>query len=71
VGLEIFSVTIKQSIGFVMVLIIMLCTLLGIGGVWGIIQGETAWQLFGTLVVVAIGLGTSGAMIDRFFKDSK
>lgn len=62
--------TIKQAIGCFMILIVMLCTLLGIGGVWGVIQGDTAWQLFWTLVVVAIGCGTSGAMIDRFFKDS-
>lgn len=62
--------TIKQAIGTAMILIVMLCTLLGIGGVWGVIKGDTAWQLFGTLVVVAIGLGTSGLMIDRFFRDS-
>jgi hypothetical protein len=62
--------TIKQMIGTGMIAIVMFCTLLGIGGVWGVIKGETAWQLFYTLIVVAVGLGTSGVMIDRFFKDS-
>lgn len=60
--------TVKQIIGSLMILIILACTMLGIGGIWGVIGGDTAWQLFYTLVVVAIGLGTAGGMIDRFFR---
>lgn len=60
--------TIKQAIGSLMIMIVLACTVLGIGGIWGVIRGDTAWQLFYTLVVVAIGLGTAGGMIDRFFR---
>jgi hypothetical protein len=60
--------TIKKNLGVVFIGIVLACTVLAIGGVWGFIQGETAWQLFGTLVVVAIGLGAAGGLIDKFFK---
>jgi hypothetical protein len=52
-----------------MIFIVLLCTLLGVGGIWGFIEGDTAWQCFWTLVVVAIGLSAASGMIDVFFKD--
>jgi len=59
----------KQTIGSLMILIVLACTLLGVGGIWGFVNGDTAWQCFWTLVVVAIGLGTASGMIDVYFKD--
>ena len=60
----------KQIIGTLMIAIVLACTMLGVAGVWGLIEGDTAWQCFWTLVVVAIGLGTSSGMIDVFFKET-
>lgn len=59
----------KQIIGSCMIFIVLICTLLGVGGIWGFVEGDTAWQCFWTLVVVAIGLGVASSMIDVYFKD--
>lgn len=61
--------TIKQSIGVLMILTVIATTLLSVLGIWGVLSGEVAVQLVITLVVVAGGLGVSAAMLDRFFKD--
>lgn len=61
--------TVKQKLGIVFILIILLCTLLGVAGVWGLVEGETAWQIFWTLCICALGLGTAAGMMDTFFKD--
>lgn len=61
--------TIKQKLGFAFIAIILLCTCLGVAGVWGLIEGNTAWQFFWTLVILALGLGTAAGMMDTFFKD--
>jgi len=63
--------TTKQTIGSLMILIVLLCTILGICGIWGLVNGDTAWQIFWSLVVVAIGLGTATYMIEVYFKDRK
>lgn len=63
--------TVKQKLGIAFIVIILLCTMLGIAGVWGFIQGETGWQIFSTLVVCAIGLGAAAGMMDVFFKDKQ
>lgn len=60
----------KQVIGATIIFIVLLCTLLAIGGIWGLVDGDTAWQLFWTLCVVAIGLGTAGHLGDVYFKDA-
>ena len=60
---------IKQAIGTTMIVIVLLCTVLGVCGVWGFVEGDTAWQLFWTLLVVAIGLSAASGMIDVFFSD--
>lgn len=62
--------TIKQWIALVIIAIILACTMLGIAGVWGLINGDTAWQVFATLLVCAVGLGTAASVIDTFFKDT-
>jgi membrane-associated protease RseP (regulator of RpoE activity) len=59
---------IKKKMGVAFVAIVLACTALGVAGVWGAIKGDTAWQIFATLVVCAIGLGTSAAMMGHFFK---
>jgi hypothetical protein len=60
---------IKQILGTLFILTVLTCTLFGVLGIWGFIQGDTVYQLVGTLLVVAVGLGVSGSMIDQFFKD--
>ena len=62
--------SLKQILGSLFILTVLGCTVLSVLGIWGIIQGDTVWQLVFTLVVVAIGLGVSGGMIDKFFKDA-
>ena len=57
----------KQVIGTAMITIVLICTLLGIGGMWGMVESEVAWRVFGTLVVVAVGLGVAAKMIGVFF----
>jgi hypothetical protein len=59
---------IKSKMGVAFVAIVLACTVLGVAGVWGFVSGDTAWQIFSTLVVCAIGLGTSAAMMGHFFK---
>lgn len=53
-----------------MIVIVLLCTVLGVCGIWGLVDGDTAWQIFWTLCVVAIGLGTATFMIEIYFKDT-
>ena len=59
---------IKNILGTLMVAIILGCTVLGVAGVWGLVEEDVAWRLFLTLIVVAVGLGTSGGLIEKFFK---
>ena len=47
----------------------MTATILSILGIWGFIDGDTTASLVFTLLVVCAGVGVSGAMIDKFFKD--
>jgi|688.fasta_scaffold657598_2 hypothetical protein len=61
--------TTKQWLAMAIIVVILLCTLLGIAGVWGFIDGESVGQLFATLVVCAVGLGTVAHVIDTYFKD--
>jgi hypothetical protein len=63
------AMTIKQFIGCIMITIVLACTILGVLGVWGIIEAEDGWTYFNTLIIVAIGLGVASGMIDTFFKD--
>ena len=59
---------IKKILGTLMAAIILGCTVLGVAGVWGLVEEDVAWRLFLTLIVVAVGLGTSGGLIEKFFK---
>ena len=59
---------IKKILAASMVAIVLGCTVLGVGGVWGLVEEEVAWRLFWTLVVVALGLGTAGGLMEKFFK---
>ena len=59
--------SVKQYIGVLFILTVLVCTFLAVLGIWGLVSGNTVNQLIGTLVVVAIGLGVSGSMLDRFF----
>ena len=61
--------TILQLVGAVFVVLILIATIIGLFGVWGIMKPETAWKCFGTIVVVSIGLGTASVVITRFFQD--
>jgi len=59
---------VKKSMGILFIGILLACTMLGVAGIWGAIEGDTAWQIFYTLVVCAVGLGTASMMMDNFFK---
>lgn len=59
--------SVKQVIGVLFILTILACTLLAVLGIWGLVAGDTVYQMIGTLIVVALGLGVSGSMLDKFF----
>ena len=61
--------TVKQVIGVTIILIIVICTALAVGGIWGLVSGDTAWQVFYTLIALAAGLGTAGRLVDIYFRD--
>jgi hypothetical protein len=62
---------IKKIIGSTIVGTILTSTLLAVLGIWGVIGGETVWQLFLTLIATAGGLSAVGAVADAyFFKES-
>ena len=59
----------RQFIGGSIIGIVLFCTAIAACGVWGLVEEDVAWRLFATLVVAATGLGVSGAMFDRYFKE--
>jgi len=61
--------TYKQMAGMGMIVIVLLCTVLGVGGIWGFVGSDVAWQCFYTSVVVAIGLSVATSMVDVYFSE--
>lgn len=59
----------KQFIGSTLIFTVLGCTILSVLGIWGFLRGDTVWQMISTLVAVAIGLGVSGNLGDKFFRD--
>jgi hypothetical protein len=46
------SFSYKYVIGVVLTVLVLLSAFLGIGGVWGWIKGDSAWQVFLTFLIV-------------------
>jgi len=61
--------SIKQTLGSLIILTIIFTTILTVLGIWGIIEEAQAWKLFWTLLTTCVGLGTASGCIDYYFKD--
>ena len=61
--------SIKQSIGVIFILTILLATILTILGIWEVLSGDVTMKLVGTLIVICAGLGVSAGMLDKFFEN--
>ena len=62
---------IKKIIGSAIVGIILTSTLLAVLGIWGVVGGDTVWQLLLTLLSTAVGLGVAGMVSDTYFFEDK
>jgi hypothetical protein len=58
---------IRQIIGTVFIACVLFSMILGILGIWGIIQGDVTGRLIGTAIVTSIGLGAAGTLLDKFW----
>lgn len=58
----------KKIIAIIFTFLILNATFLSILGIWGAIRGESAFQMVATLVILAIGLGSSSNFITSFFE---
>jgi len=63
--------TFRQVAGAVLAILVLLSTGLGILGIWGAIPGDTAWKLFGTAIVIGVGVGGTSGVVDTFFGKPK
>lgn len=68
---ERYNQVIKKVIGSTIVGIILTSTLLAVLGIWGVVGGDTVWQLLLTLLATAVGLGVSGMVSDTYFFEDK
>jgi len=59
----------NQITGIVLVSLTIGSAALAIGGVWGVVQEETAWRLFATFVITAMTTGGVATIADKFYKE--
>ena len=60
-------ITVKQAIGAIAALAILLSMIMAILGLWGKMDADTMWKLIGTFVVVAGGCSGATTIIDKYF----
>lgn len=59
----------NQVTGIVLVTMTIGSAALAVGGVWGVVQEETAWRLFATFVITAMTTGGVATIADKFYKE--
>jgi hypothetical protein len=57
----------RKAVGGMIVGVILASTLLAVLGIWGLVEGNTVWQLLGTLLATGFGLGVAGEVADKYF----
>lgn len=59
----------RKAIGGMIVGMVLISTLLAVLGIWGLVKGDTVWQLLGTLLATGFGfgLGVAGEVADKYF----
>jgi len=62
---------IRQVIGIVFIVTIIFSTVLGVLGIWEIIDAASTGKLVATAFTLAVGLGTAGTLLDKFFGDGE
>lgn len=58
---------IRKAIGGMIVGMVLASTLLAVLGIWGLVEGDTVWQLLGTLLATGFGLSVAGEVADKYF----
>lgn len=62
---------VRQVIGVVFIVTIIFSTILGVLGIWEVINAASSGKLIGTAFVLAAGLGVAGALLDKFFGEGE
>jgi hypothetical protein len=58
----------NQITGIVLVALTIGSATLAIGGVWGVVEEQTAWRLFATFIITAMTTGGVATIADKFYK---
>lgn len=61
----------KKIAGGTLVVLAIGSSFLGVAGIWDFIPGDTAFQLFGTSVVLAGGIMATSYVVDAFFNEKQ
>lgn len=56
-------------LGSVMILVVLISALVSLCGIWGLIPGDTAWQVVFSALVVSGGVLGANEVLKNFFKD--
>jgi hypothetical protein len=62
---------VRQVIGIVFIVTIIFSTVLGVLGIWEIIDAASTGKLVGTAFTLAVGLGAAGTLLDKFFGEGE
>lgn len=58
----------NQIVGMILVCLTLASAMLGMGGVWGVVDDETGWKLILTFVITAATTGAVASIADKFWK---
>lgn len=59
----------NQITGFMLIALTVGSAALAVGGIWGVIEGEKAFQLFLTFVVTGATTSAVATIADKFYKE--
>jgi hypothetical protein len=59
----------NQITGIVLVALTIASAALALGGVWGVVDNDTAWKLFLTFIVTASTTGAVAGIADKFWSE--
>lgn len=59
----------NQVTGMVLVALTVASAALATCGIWGVVDEDTAWRLFGTFVVTAMTTGAVAGIAEKFWRD--
>lgn len=56
----------QKIAGATLTLLTLFSVAIGLAGIWGYVSGDTGWQLFGTAVVMGLGIVGASAIKKNF-----